>query len=240
VQWYYAENGQHVGPLNQAEVRQLYAGGTITGETLVWRPGWPAWRPFHNLAAEELSSEANVQCSECGNVFPASDVIAFEGASICANCKPLFFQKLREGAPVHHDVAYGGFWIRVLARLLDGLILQSINLLYGVGMALVLRSPRLQMIGIFINMGASVAVGASYEIGFTGRFGATPGKMACRLRIVMADGARLSYGRATGRYFAQFLSSMTLLIGYLMVAFDDEKRALHDRVCDTRVIRLDT
>ena len=46
----------------------------------------------------------------------------------------------------------------------------------------------------------------------------------------------MTYGRATGRYFAHFLSSFTLGIGYLIAAFDNEKRALHDHVCDTRVV----
>ena len=70
--------------------------------------------------------------------------------------------------------------------------------------------------------------------------GGTPGKMACGLKIIRSDGSALSYGRAIGRYFATMLSSFTLGIGYLMVAFDDEKRALHDRVADTRVIYKDS
>jgi uncharacterized RDD family membrane protein YckC len=40
-----------------------------------------------------------------------------------------------------------------------------------------------------------------------------------------------------GRHFAEMLSGILLGIGYLMIAFDDEKRALHDRICDTRVIK---
>jgi uncharacterized RDD family membrane protein YckC len=47
----------------------------------------------------------------------------------------------------------------------------------------------------------------------------------------------VSYGRAFGRYFGTWLSGLTLGIGYIMAAFDDQKRSLHDRVCDTRVIK---
>ena len=43
--------------------------------------------------------------------------------------------------------------------------------------------------------------------------------------------------RAIGRYFAAMLSSLILCIGYLLIAFDAEKRALHDMICDTRVIK---
>jgi uncharacterized RDD family membrane protein YckC len=76
----------------------------------------------------------------------------------------------------------------------------------------------------------------AYYVFFVGKYGATPGKMACGLRIVLADGGKLTYGRATGRFFAEWVSSMILGIGYLMVAFDDEKRSLHDRIVGTRVV----
>jgi uncharacterized RDD family membrane protein YckC len=86
-----------------------------------------------------------------------------------------------------------------------------------------------------ITMGIAVA----YYTFFVGKFGATPGKMATSLLIVNADGSKVSYAKALGRYFAtEFISGcFTLGIGYLMVAWDPEKRALHDRICGTRVIR---
>jgi uncharacterized RDD family membrane protein YckC len=54
---------------------------------------------------------------------------------------------------------------------------------------------------------------------------------------VRPDGEKISYARACGRGFAELVSSIILGIGYLMVVFDEEKRALHDRICDTRVVR---
>jgi uncharacterized RDD family membrane protein YckC len=76
----------------------------------------------------------------------------------------------------------------------------------------------------------------AYTTFFVGRFAATPGKMACGLRIITPDGGRVSYGRALGRCFAEWLSGLTLTIGYIIAAFDPEKRALHDRICETRVV----
>jgi uncharacterized RDD family membrane protein YckC len=61
--------------------------------------------------------------------------------------------------------------------------------------------------------------------------------MAVGLRIVTSDGGRVSYARALGRSFAEILSSIICYIGYIIVAFDDQKRALHDHICDTRVVR---
>jgi uncharacterized RDD family membrane protein YckC len=76
-----------------------------------------------------------------------------------------------------------------------------------------------------------------YNTIFVGAMGATPGKMALKVRVVNADGSKVSYGKAFGRAVAEYVSILTLLIGYIMVAFDDEKRALHDRICGTRVIK---
>jgi uncharacterized RDD family membrane protein YckC len=81
------------------------------------------------------------------------------------------------------------------------------------------------------------SVAVAYTTFFVGKYGATPGKMACGLQVVRPDGGRVTYLRAFGRYFAEWLSQITLLIGYIIAAFDDEKRSLHDLICDTRVIR---
>jgi len=60
--------------------------------------------------------------------------------------------------------------------------------------------------------------------------------MACKIRVVTADGGRVSYARSFGRYFAKLLSGFTCMIGYIIAFFDDQKRTLHDRICDTRVV----
>ena len=71
-----------------------------------------------------------------------------------------------------------------------------------------------------------------------GKYGATPGKMACRLKVIRPDGGTISYMLSFGRAFAELISYMTLYIGYIMAAFDNEKRALHDHICDTRVVKV--
>ena len=69
--------------------------------------------------------------------------------------------------------------------------------------------------------------------------GATLGKMALGLRIVRFDGTQLSFGRATARHFAKAIATpaVPLLIGYIMAAFTNRKRALHDILADTLVIK---
>ena len=80
----------------------------------------------------------------------------------------------------------------------------------------------------------TIAVG--YETLMIGKYGATLGKMAAKVRVVTAEGGKVSYARALGRYFSKILSGMICAIGYIMAAFDEEKRALHDRICNTRVV----
>ena len=69
--------------------------------------------------------------------------------------------------------------------------------------------------------------------------GATLGKMAVGLRVVTEQGERISFLRATGRYFAKYVSALILGIGFLMVAFTDRKRGLHDMIAGTLVIKTD-
>jgi uncharacterized RDD family membrane protein YckC len=93
------------------------------------------------------------------------------------------------------------------------------------------------MMGVMgISTLIGLALGAAYEVYFLTAHGATPGKMALGLRVIRTDGGPISPMLALGRHFALFLSGFIFMIGYIMAAFDPEKRALHDRICETRVI----
>ena len=170
------------------------------------------------------------------------ELAAFGNAYVCATCKPTFTQKLREGISTGRVYAYGGFWIRFLAVVVDGLILWVASLFYSAPIMLVVgfdpsKTQRFLMTEALLVL-LSTIVGMLYETFFVGYYGATPGKMICHLKVIRSDGSKLTYGRALGRYFAKALNSFTLLIGYIIAGFDEEKRGLHDRICDTRVIRV--
>jgi uncharacterized RDD family membrane protein YckC len=92
------------------------------------------------------------------------------------------------------------------------------------------------MIVVISNL-LQIAIAAAYTTWLLGRYGATLGKMACKIKVVTPDGGSVSYARALGRYFAEILSAMIFSIGYIMAAFDDQKRTLHDRICNTRVVK---
>lgn len=188
-----------------------------------------------------------VVCSQCGRSFPKDQVVTFDGRTVCAACKPAFVQKLKEGATPEGDFRYAGFWIRFGAKVIDGLLLYVVNitLTFFMGLFLglsatslepgeTLSSGHLLMVGI--QQLIAIAIPTCYNTYLVGRFGATLGKMACGLKVITPSGDRVSYPRALGRNFAEWISSIILSIGYIMAAFDDEKRALHDRICSTRVV----
>jgi uncharacterized RDD family membrane protein YckC len=177
-----------------------------------------------NITVEQ---NAPVKCSECGGTFSLDDVIHHGRAFICAGCKPIFIQKLSEGATIDRPkFHYGGFGRRFLASLIDSVILYVLNF-------------AIQLIGLPLGLLGAVLpllAGVAYYTLLVGAYGTTVGKTVCQMRVVMSDGGRVSYLKALARYFASLLSWMTLGIGYLMVAFDSEKRGLHDHICGTRVI----
>jgi uncharacterized RDD family membrane protein YckC len=65
---------------------------------------------------------------------------------------------------------------------------------------------------------------------------ATLGKMAIGIKVTDLNGNRISFGRATGRYFAKILSGMILMIGYIMAGFTEKKQALHDMIASCLVV----
>jgi uncharacterized RDD family membrane protein YckC len=178
-------------------------------------------------------------------VYFNDELIQFGDALVCGKCKPLFVQKLREGVTVAGEMVYAGFWIRVGAKIIDVIILWALGFVVSLlGGFFIAGSPpsggqipvRFIAGSVLIAM-VSWVIQIAYPIYFLGKYSATLGKMACGLKVVRSDGEKISYARACGRTFAEFLSSIILGIGYIMVALDGEKRALHDRICDTRVIR---
>jgi uncharacterized RDD family membrane protein YckC len=188
-----------------------------------------------------LGQGASAKCAECGSTFAVSEMIQHGAAYVCAKCKPVFLQKLAEGADVSAGkLRYAGFWYRVGASFIDGFILFivgiGVQLILGIAILQAARSTQVPVTMLLLQQLIGFAVAISYETIFIGRFGATLGKMALKIHVVTGEGDRVTYLRAFARYFAKLVSLITLFIGYLMAAFDPQGRALHDRICNTRVV----
>ena len=248
MEWYYVKDGKPAGPISEAEFVGLVRSGGITPETLVWHAGMAEWQACGTVAESPAAAgaAAGTLCAECGRAFPDEQMITYGTQRVCAGCKDVFFQKIKEGVAPGRMV-YAGFMVRWGAKIIDGIILGIFNFIVGMlGGLLIARMQAGQPSkGVFgpafgvqvVLWVIQMAVQVVFTTWFIGRYGATPGKMVCGLKVVTAEGGKVSYGRACGRAFAEWLSAMILYIGYLMAAYDDERRTLHDRICNTRVIR---
>jgi uncharacterized RDD family membrane protein YckC len=208
-----------------------------------------------------MSQEAPVQsmmwCSQCGRGLAQSDLVQIAGNWVCAECKPAFLSRIMaSGAAGASPLAwrYGGFWIRFGARFIDGLVftipaiiiaaLFIPNLIRAASQGGASPPNLFATFGIVTFFLVFFLAGACYEILMLKYRSGTLGKMACGLKVIRADGRSLSWGVCFGRFFMwnvvtsgiPYLNSILMLVTSIMLGVDDEKRALHDRVCDTRVI----
>lgn len=259
MNWFYAKDGQQAGPVDDAELDRLVGTGAIADSTLVWHSGLSNWQPYATLQRNAGAAVATLpaadlragpgpgqaQCSQCGRILPADEVVRLEGRDVCAECKPGFIQRLREGVPVQGSAAYAGFGVRFGAALLDFLILIPLYAVYfGVFFAYIIPRAQdpdagasYQALNIGLSVGFQLLL-SFYSAFCVSRFGGTPGKRICKLRVVRGDGSPVTFLRAWCRYLSKaFVSRLILFIGYFFIFFDDQKRALHDMICDTRVIQ---
>ncbi|MFO0582214.1 MAG: RDD family protein [Anaeromyxobacter sp.] len=162
---------------------------------------------------------------------------------------PFSQQPAQPAPPLDGFPRPAGFWIRFLAQFVDGLVLwlgeMAVMVLLGiVGVVLGLVSKDGQEPGAAFF----VLFGLLYLVIFVGVWlywallesspaQATLGKRALGLAVETADGQRLSFGRASGRFFAKILSALPLQLGFVVAGFTDRKRALHDYVAGTVVVR---
>ena len=160
--------------------------------------------------------------SASGSLCPSCGRFASPDAKFCGYCR----YQLRAYQPGAGEFVYAGFGIRFLAFLIDSVILFGMNLVVGLLVTNFLGAFMLQLF-----------LGAVYSIAFWVGQGATPGKMAVGIKVVMANGEPIEVGAACLRYFGYWLSGLILGIGYLMIALSAEKRGLHDNIAGTIVIK---
>lgn len=142
---------------------------------------------------------------------------------------------------------YAGFWRRFGAFFVDAIVLNLA--MFGIGFLLPVYEP-VQ----FGDPDAGLGLAFAFQYNALGTViiillawiyyatmessarQATLGKMALSLQVTDLEGERIGFARATGRYFAKFLSWITLLVGFFMAGFTQRKQALHDIVAKTLVI----
>jgi uncharacterized RDD family membrane protein YckC len=192
--------------------------------------------------------EGTAFCSNCGQ--------AFSVAANMARVPPMSVSAPVPGYAAVPRVEYAGFWLRVLAYLIDsavigiGFVVILIPLIFvtGLGGLLSRFHPDEEMndfsifliIGlIFLAVTVSLLVTWLYHaLMESSEWQATVGKKLLGLVVTDMAGQRVSFGRSTGRHFAKIITNLVpALIGYIMAAFTERKQALHDMIAGCLVLR---
>ena len=146
---------------------------------------------------------------------------------------------------------YAGFWWRVLAYFIDGVILYIPQFLISLGFSKAVQLPQLTLLSTKFHSLANPALLISFFTFFiliiirwlyaaglqSSAWHATVGQKICNLVITDTQGQGISFARASGRYFAMFISTFTCCIGYFMAAFTERNQTLHDMIAGTVVLR---
>src|SRR5262249_36290074 len=140
------EAGQQAGPGEEGKLGEVYRGGRIQPETLVGREGMGKWLPHPDAKpgrapggpgpmapALQPTTPGRGFLAEAHRQFSRDNAIQYGSVWVCANCKPLFLQKLKEGAalPGVGAFIYAGFWVRFGAKFIDNLITSVVGFPLG-------------------------------------------------------------------------------------------------------------
>lgn len=181
------------------------------------------------------------KCISCGAEYS-------EGTKFCPKeGSPVIAEAYRSDSSLSQSnrlntsTQYGGFWDRVGAWLIDNAVLLVPILLVDLLQRFTLSQyyywysdEGMRTIDFFLNVMVGWAYFATLH---SSSWQATVGKRVIGLKVVDEHGSRLSFGRATGRFFAAFLSGLILGIGFMMVGWTEKKQGLHDMIAKTFVIK---
>jgi uncharacterized RDD family membrane protein YckC len=233
-EWYYGNESGQQGPVSLAQLAQWAQAGQFAPHIMVWRNGMAQWQA-------------------AGTVPELATLFGGAGMGQPAYAAPLGYAQATGayGYPGQYpQMMYAGFWWRVLAYIIDAIILYVPNLLIsnlvglGARQAMIMSAPQrggqLDIAALlsvmFAGMALSLALNWIYFAALeSSKYQASLGKKVCGLVVTDLNGARIGFGRATGRYFGKILSAIIIYIGFMMAGWTQRKQALHDQLAGTLV-----
>lgn len=135
MQWYYADAGRQVGPLDDAALDELVRTGVVRDDTLVWREGMATWQPHATARPRPVPqvpppAPTGVPvsmgfCSECGRQYPSDQFVKVGNASVCPVCRPTYSQGAVSPPPASgttfHPGQYADWANRAIGYLIDSI-----------------------------------------------------------------------------------------------------------------------
>ncbi|WP_158880843.1 RDD family protein [Rhodanobacter sp. L36] len=225
-------DGERHGPYKEDDVRQWLRSGQVSRDDLAWYEGLADWQPLSVLFPDVVPDASAAPATPmAATPLPQTTTAALED--------------------------HAGFWKRVAAYILDFIILliPSTIIQKMMGSDAAQETMKQTIMATPNDMQVFVAAYQQYYATMwpallivtvvtwiyfaaceSSTWQATVGKLALGIRVVDEQGGRISFLRATGRFFAKYLSSLIILIGFLMVAWTRRKQGLHDIICNTLVL----
>ncbi len=224
--WYYGKSGQQLGPIDITALQSLLQQGAVLPHDPVWRPGMADWQPANMIP-------------ELAAYMPAAQIVSPQ--PFAAQPAMLNYRT----AQVTSNMQYAGFWLRFAAYVIDYLITIAIAAVVGFGIGILIVSsgghvknnPAFIPTRLGIQGVSLIATWLYYALMESSSTQGSLGKMAVGIRVVDLAGERISFGRATGRYFGKLLSTLILCIGFMMAGWTERKQALHDIMANCLVVR---
>jgi uncharacterized RDD family membrane protein YckC len=179
-------------------------------------------------------------CRNCGFPLVGYSLSAISGGAAAAVLPAVAMEEEGTGT-------YAGFWLRFVAALIDAavflgatvfLVLLAVAFTRG-GVHSSGRSP-VQTISEFafiFRIVSAIIIWLYFALMESSSWQATLGKRAMGIYVTDMDGRRISFGRASGRHFAKFISNLTVFVGYIIAGFSEKKQALHDMIASCLVQR---
>lgn len=132
-------------------------------------------------------------------------------------------------------MSYAGFWKRVAAAIIDGIITTTVGSMFvtvmvagGIEDATVLQD--------MANIFAIILAWLYFAVMESSPTQGTLGKMALGIKVTDIEGNKIGFVRASGRHFGKIISALILLIGFIMVSFTQKKQGLHDMMAECLVV----
>lgn len=210
---YFLQSGSNqVGPFSLDELRYKY----IKRSDLVWHSGIPEWTEAQNIAELKVLFPQSPPALPTINLSDAKQLVP-QPQYYPVNNKITYFAnntiEIDNGSEII-TYRFANFGERLGARLLDVLII-------------IIPASCLPIIAGWLY----------FSLQHSGDSQQTIGQKAADIKLLSADGQKIKFGQATGRYFANLLNLFTLFIGYLMFFFSNRNQCLHDSLAGTIVVR---
>lgn len=258
--YYYGLEGQQMGPIPDTALLDLWSGGALAQDTIVWTEGMNEWLPLWQVFPGRVpplppgvAPPADIRpavavpmarCAFSGQYRPMAEMVRFGDDLVAAEFRDRYLQRLMQGGEVAGPGSEpAGVARRFAGNVLDSLLLWGVTVAIAFGVGL-FQGGNIFRLGLIFPVIVYVLSGV-YEISMLATRGATVGKMATGARVVGPAGRKPTLAQAIIRWAVKALPGgipnigIFYGLGNIVAALADQPRlrALHDRAASTQVVK---